>query len=120
MKNNPACIDMSGFLCYNRGMNNSKKKKTVFVLLRENKNMDIWIFDEKVSVVGVFDNEEQAKSAIWKDFDNLEHDERVDRHMVNAYWKDDNRLLFGRRVEYEFHWYVVEREINEVSKPNPH
>lgn len=74
--------------------NNSKKKKIVYVLLRQNKNMDIWLFNEEVSVVGVFDDEEQAKSAIWEDFDNLEHDERVDKHMVDVYWKDDNRLLF--------------------------
>lgn len=113
---------MAGFLCYHSGMsnNNSKKKKTVYVLLRENKNMNIWLFNEEVSVVGVFDDEEQAKSAIWEDFDNLEHDKRVDRHMVDVYWKDDNRLLFGRRAEYEFHWYIVEREINAVSEPNPH
>lgn len=107
---------MAGFLCYNRGMNNSKKKKTVYVLLRQNKNMDIWLFDEEVSVVGVFEDEEQANSAISDDFDNLEYDERVDKHMVNAYWKGDNRLIFGRHGEYEFNWYVVEREINAVSE----
>lgn len=113
---------MAGFLCYHSGMsnNNNKKKKTVYVLLRENKNMDVWLFNEEVSVVGVFDDEKQANSAISDDFDNLEHDERVDKHMVNAHWKDDNRLIFGRRAEYEFHWYIAEREINAISEPNPH